>query len=212
MCIPQAAVVQLEWLARLQRWPAEGTPYTTLDAIVKNWPAGSSGRANPFSDDARHLRPALAALVDVVAVGRWRNLTRVEVVASLEAALPDVLLGGLIEWLDHPAVQLEGKAAALATDNPRAVVDTRVLQDIRPVFGDEEPLEIRGALVCHTLRITYVEDGAMRSAEYALGVADVAKLGIQCERAQRQDAELQRMSEKAGVPPLPAWYPKETQP
>lgn len=194
--MPRDAAAELAWLAGLEQWPG-GT--LALEEIPLRFP----GRV-------QQVRSALDKLVNVVALGRLRNFTREEVIESLGAALHSQIkpgqLGNLVKWLDLSAVQLHGKAAALWQDRPHMLVDTRVLQDMRPVFGDSEPPEPKATLVVHTLRLTYVEGGEVHSREYGMGLADIAKLAEQCNRALRQDAALADMAARAGSPVL---HPEE---
>lgn len=107
------------------------------------------------------------------------------------------------ELFQAQPVRTVSKAIDLAYEHANLFQGARIVTDIRPIFndGDDEQMEIDGAVVAFTLRLHYDNREGNHSLSVALDEADVRTLNYQCERALHK-AELaqRRMQDMAGVP------------
>ncbi len=85
------------------------------------------------------------------------------------------------------SVNLTMKAATLLQSRDRILVDSRIITDIRPIFNDEENMDIKGALVTHTLKIEYQEGGDRKDIYLALDGEDLKKLSEYIQRAEKKE-------------------------
>ena len=81
-----------------------------------------------------------------------------------------------------PAFRTTSKAIELLYDCDNLLQRTRIMTDVRPIFA-EDPSQIDGAVVSHTLRIRYDSAGNDREMSLALDDRDLRKLIADCERA-----------------------------
>lgn len=85
------------------------------------------------------------------------------------------------------------KALSVATDCPRLFTEARVISDLRPIFGDtvaESPL---GAVITHSLRITYAEEGDEKEFFVSLDSRDLTTLQDHIARALQKDKTLRAL-------------------
>jgi hypothetical protein len=84
--------------------------------------------------------------------------------------------------VDGPATYA-AKIQDIMTDHQRVFCSCRVLTDIRPVFLEDAAIHPKEAVIIHTVKIAYHEDGAHKEFYVALDSSDVDKLRIALERA-----------------------------
>lgn len=91
----------------------------------------------------------------------------------------------LLELLSIDSLYATARAARLSLENEHSFTDARVVTDIRPVFDQEKPeVPPTGAVVIHTLRITYVsDDNETKNFFVALDTNEVRELLKHLERA-----------------------------
>jgi hypothetical protein len=82
------------------------------------------------------------------------------------------------------------KAVDIAQESDRLLHVSRVITDIRPVFGDEGAAPPMGAIVMHTLRLDYFERSEVKSISFNLNSRDLAQLKRAIERAQEKESTL----------------------
>ena len=99
--------------------------------------------------------------------------------------------------LELSDLTLKAKALALATDYQRLFSDVKVLSDIRPVFGERVSDAPLGAVVIHSLRIGFAEDGEEREFFVTLDSKDLRELQAGISRALEKDATLRRFMEQS---------------
>jgi hypothetical protein len=78
----------------------------------------------------------------------------------------------------------------------------RIVTDVRPVFndGDDDEMQIDGAVVSFTLRLHYDNREGNHSLSIALDETDVRALHHQCERALQKARMAQIRIQDAGIP------------
>lgn len=92
--------------------------------------------------------------------------------------------------LNVDAIQIIAKAARLQRDGERLYCSSKVLSDIRPVFGKDPSSRPVGAVLAHTLRIGYHEGRDHKEFHVVLDSSDLAALVETACRAQDKDSAL----------------------
>jgi hypothetical protein len=93
------------------------------------------------------------------------------------------------------------KAKELQSLCERTVCDTRILTDVRPIYGESTVNPPTGMIVIHTLKIGYHDSGTGRHKEFyvALDDSDIAELRKALDRATEKTQSLKPVIEKTGV-------------
>ena len=100
-----------------------------------------------------------------------------------------------------PQIYYASKARELLTECGNIYIDSRLITDIRPVFGidlDESP---KGAMIIHNLHIHYQadEEGDHKDLFLALDAKDIKTLKDVLNRAEIKEKSLKTVIEKAGL-------------
>ena len=118
--------------------------------------------------------------------------TNEEETASLKNKLTDLLnVSSLADFL---------KAADLFSEYEHILHDSRVVTDVRAVFGtslDNPPI---GALIIHNLKLCYSQAGRVKEIFVAMDDKDVEKLSRVLKRAEEKSRSLKKVLDKARVP------------
>ena len=93
------------------------------------------------------------------------------------------------------------KAAELQFEHERVFDRSRILTDIRAVFGDTTD-DVRGAVISHELCINYIEGSELKEIYFSLDEGDLVELRKNIERALGKMRTLERLIERAGVKDL----------
>ena len=104
----------------------------------------------------------------------------------------DRLRDNLKKLLSAPAFGLGAKASGVLLENERNFILSRIVTEVRPVFGVEDA-EIAGAVVLHSLRISYIKDNEREEFFVAIDSDDLAKLIVDLERAKRKEEKVKEM-------------------
>ena len=105
--------------------------------------------------------------------------------------------GVLTRILDLSSIALRAKALSLATDCQKLFTDSKIISDIRPVFGrsvKEPPL---GVVLLHSLRISFAEDGGEHEFFVHMDTKDLEELQNCVTRALDKDASIRRLVESS---------------
>lgn len=112
--------------------------------------------------------------------------------AEFESRLADFLN---VNRLDETA-----RAGRLLLENEHSLREARVVTDIRPIFEPENPeAPPKGALLVHTLKISYLGDNRTKNFFVALDTNDVRELLEQLQRADAKAESLKSVLKAAGV-------------
>jgi hypothetical protein len=99
----------------------------------------------------------------------------------------------LIRLLGIDLLDTSAKANGLLYDHEHTVhAPPRVLTDVRPIFGTDPADDPKGAVITHTLKITYHEGGRVREFFVALDPDQVDELIGVLERANLKAESLKR--------------------
>jgi hypothetical protein len=107
----------------------------------------------------------------------------------------------LVALLTSSSLDLIGKASELTTEQERFMREARIITDIRPIFEDDSVDRPSGAVITHTLKISYWDDSNQNRDFYmALDAVDVRNLRASLERAEAKARSLRSILDQAEVP------------
>ena len=85
---------------------------------------------------------------------------------------------------------------------PRVFQSTRIVTDLRPVFGLDSGLDVKGLMVVHTLKIEYFADEGTRETYISMDDDDMAQLRRALDRAKEKAEVLRALIRKCQMPNL----------
>lgn len=95
--------------------------------------------------------------------------------------------------LELPAVHASAKAWSLLEENDNIYLDSRIITDLRPVFGHEVSGVLYASLITHTVRITARSNNRRENSFFVLDDEDIKSLIKQLDRALLKSAFLRRI-------------------
>ena len=151
--------------------------------------------------------PILDALIGACAFGRGKGLepesTGKEVADSDLLELDDnsrSALAGRLATLFHSAVlELFAHAASLLAEDEYSYCTSRILSDLRPMFGADEDLTPAAALIRHTLKFDVHIDGRLESVVISVDDRALDEIAVGVERAQKKAESLRDVAHRAGL-------------
>lgn len=132
---------------------------------------------------------------DEMVEGITQYFLREQPVESLsDYAQADRLGGNLRKIINtNTALDLTAKVALIKNDHPHAYANAKIYTDMRPVFCRSD-MEIRGAVIIHTLKLSYQDGQERKDFFVALDQADLVSLRESVEKAERKEATLRKYS------------------
>jgi hypothetical protein len=121
------------------------------------------------------------------------------------AAIPkeeaDRLKLRVLKLMECPGLRGTAKVIRLRTDFPNTLCSTKILTDLRPVFGADVGQVPSGAVITHTLKIKYHrgDSGRLRQFYVALDANDLESLTQVLMRARGKASTLQTLLQRTGV-------------
>jgi hypothetical protein len=91
------------------------------------------------------------------------------------------------------------KASELQLESERLLCESRILTDLRPVFGSSPSAQPKAMVIVHTLKLVYHELGEHKEIYISLDSEDIAKLKQCLERAEVKARTLEEMLKAAGI-------------
>ncbi len=123
-------------------------------------------------------------------------------VSELSVPEQDVLKVRLKEVLsDVTALELTAHALSVSADHDKVLVKCRILTDLRAVFFDDGTTA-NGAVVMHTLKLAYHQDGGQKNCYVGVDSRDMDELERAISRARRKESSIVAMLERAQVPAI----------
>lgn len=200
---------------------SEGSTQELLDALDQlpatyNEGSLSQAVANAVdtipASDVEEIVPALLSIysyldysraaISEVAEGVAQDIRDKEFEDSVEALeRRSSFVDRLSQLLSADSLKMAVRAGVLALQNERPLQEARVLTDIRPIFEPDQPEEPpAGAVIIHTLKVSYWADNDTRDIFVALDTGDVEKLAEQLERAKSKAGSLRSVLKAAQIP------------
>lgn len=93
----------------------------------------------------------------------------------------------------NTALDLTAKVTLIKNDHPHAYSNAKIYTDMRPVFSRSD-MEIRGAVIIHTLKLSYQDGQEGKDFFVALDQTDLLSLRESVEKAERKEAALRKYS------------------
>jgi hypothetical protein len=118
---------------------------------------------------------------------------------SLDPSNRDILSARLAALLEAPDLVAFSKAVDIFTESDRSLHLSRILTDIRPVFGSGSSPELLGALIVHSLKLDYHHSGRLQTVTFALDAIDLAELKQAIARAEEKARTLAAMLDETGL-------------
>lgn len=110
------------------------------------------------------------------------------------------LLGARVEeLLETSAVQIHAKVMGLMTEAERGLEGVRIVTDVRPVFDDADASVLHGAVIMHTLRLSYRDFDGSHEIYISLSPSDIRNLVDIAQRALDKDAAGVKMLGRTGL-------------
>jgi len=106
----------------------------------------------------------------------------------------------LTELLDLGQIDLAVRAGNLLFEHEHSFRQARIFTDVRPVFEPGKPdTPPRGAVIVHTLKISFYADNEPKDFFVALDASDISALRAQLERADMKARSLEAVLAAADV-------------
>jgi hypothetical protein len=106
----------------------------------------------------------------------------------------------LVQALAVPTLRLTAKAVDLVVSNERTLRSTRIVTELRPVFGDDPADEPRAGVLVHRLELSYVgPDGEWTTFHVAMDDEDVSQLQAAAVRAQAKAHTMTALADRVGI-------------
>lgn len=194
-----------EFLAALQQVPStinQDSLSSAVAAMVDTVAASDVDEAVPALLFLYSLRDRSQSSASDIADGVAREMER----AATEndphwSKSRDLFRTRLVELLSVDKVRVVARAGGLLLENEHSLTRARVITEIRPVFEQENPKATpEGAMIVHTLKISYWADEETKHFFVALDENDVSDLSEQLGRANSKAESLKAILEKAQVP------------
>lgn len=117
----------------------------------------------------------------------------------------DAFQARLLEILKLDSLSITARAGGLSIENERSLSEARIITDIRPIFERKNPqAPPAGAVIIHTLKISYRDDNQRRSFFVTLDNDGILELSEQLERASSKAESLKSVLKAAQVPYIDA--------
>ena len=104
--------------------------------------------------------------------------------------------------LSIDTLKMIAKAARLQRDGERLYCSSKILSDMRPIFGEDPTRRPIGSVLTHTLKVTYHEGREHREFHVILDSDDLEALGKVVQRAQAKDKTLRELLKSIELPSL----------
>jgi hypothetical protein len=160
--------------------------------------------------------PALAETADTVidmllsvdVLRNQRRDTREDTASALveadgmpgDAEQHEVIASRLARLLGTRALAVTSKAMDLLYANERNYIRSRIVAEIRPVFGDDPTESFKAAVVAHRLEIDYVDPaGHDRTMQFALDSSDLVDLRATLDRAETKSVVVRDFIQDSGL-------------
>jgi hypothetical protein len=206
--VPTAQVAAFEAIRDL--------PETDFGNLVAVFRAAQSGDVAALRRNVESAVPLLTGtaeavidmLISVTVLRNQRRETPQQTAVALEQAVGmpgddaqrEVIGSRLASLLATRALAVTGKAVDLLYSNERNFLRSRIVTEIRPIFGDDPSEAPEAAIFAHRLEIEFVDPaGHERTLQFALDQEDLADLKATVERADVKSVITREFIERSGL-------------
>jgi hypothetical protein len=164
-------------------------------------------KLTPPADGFQLIEAVIPLMYWQASTGQSTNAICTSIAAQLQSEGPDRLNPDLVEpfrnnltaILNISSVALKAKALSIAADSPRMYTISKILSDLRPVFGDDVSKKPVGAVVLHQLRISFNENHQEREFFVEMDSRDLRELQQMVVRALQKDAALRQFIQDSNL-------------
>ena len=135
-------------------------------------------------------------VAEAVVSGIQREDTRSALKTTEELA---TLRTRLVAVLSNESLLLKAKATELVYERGRILNKTRIVSDLRPVFGAKDVEQVAALTVIHTLVLSYTEDAERKKLHIALDTADLEAMKDVVSRALDKQRALDAFAKATGI-------------
>lgn len=158
--------------------------------------------------DTQRAAELVDSLMALTLVARLSRVATGEMAAAIAAALqtsaaqdeplvPTQSIGELRlrlhQLLGSDVIEKLAKGQDIFSENDQTFIDSRIITDIRPVYGEDVDDPPTGMVVVHNLRLRYFREGQERSFTVALRIRDLQDMSQVIERARRKAISFDRL-------------------
>jgi hypothetical protein len=163
---------------------------------------------------SEHLHRIVDAIYSLYHVREYSELTRNGFLTELldgirehaKPLIPDKeiprLRGRFERLLSVKSLESVSKAISLQRDTERVYCESKIISDIRPVFGDDVKEYPVAAAILHTLILSYHENGDHKEFFITLDEVDLNSLQTAIKRAKNKADTITRLMGEAQLPRL----------
>ena len=105
----------------------------------------------------------------------------------------------LTSLLETNSLALGTKAYNILFEHGQNLTSFRILTDIRPIFREQVEEPLGAALIIHTLKVEYLQEGDTKEFFVAMDTKDIAQLMDVLKRAQAKEENLKSLLQATGV-------------
>jgi hypothetical protein len=186
-------------------------PSASLDAVLtalEKSPDTIPSVPNLSAEDAQQLKDSLDVMY---AVRAYHDVPLDQFVSDiseamkinkeLDATTESSFRQRVTKLLDLAPLRVSAKAAMLHAEHEHSFCTTRILTDIRPIYDDGAKGPPSGAIITHTLKLSFHEgdSGDLREIYVAMGSDDISELRTVLDRALDKAIGLRKVLEAAQV-------------
>ena len=146
---------------------------------------------------------AVLALVSLAVFRSSTNRTVEEVTSGITEELSGDIPSAIEVFRDRirlvltlPSLVMASKAFQLMQDHQAVLDKVTILSDVRPVFDDDD---VTGAVVVHSLKVSFRDSGQAKVAFFALDDDDLLALKKAIARAEMKSKAMRTLFEKASI-------------
>lgn len=147
----------------------------------------------------------LDALIGACAYGRGKDLTPEDAgktiadadLLELDDTERSALADRLTSLFQSPVLGLLAHAASLLAEDEYSYCASRILSDLRPMFGTDDDVSASSALIRHTLKFEVHIDGRLESVVISIGDRALDELAAGVERAKKKAESLRDLAHRA---------------
>lgn len=113
----------------------------------------------------------------------------------------NILLQRIVSVLSNKSLLVAAKATQVQRQHGSVFGNSRILTDMRPIFSDDEPMKLEGALLVHIMKFTYFGDsGDMKEFYLALDSDDLKDIRKDLDKAEEKAKILRQHMTSSNLP------------
>jgi hypothetical protein len=198
-------LIDNESFEKLVRTLNEVGPSTSSTSLISSVSAKFDGE----------VLPKVVTILDAVtALDEYRSVADLEVEDIIKDSYQSILDFNLVKTEEeaqricerlrrlidiNSSIAITSKTSDLSNDYERIFLQSRIINDARPVFGQDGLEKPKGMLITHTLKIIYRDIEGNKEIYLSLDIEDIEQMYNQIGRAIKKTNSLVKMFKDLGV-------------